>query len=151
MMPEDTVLFMVKDDESEFHGDMNLSYDQSVYRGSMILESTEVLITETHPSSTDYACDRDEIGEYAEICFTPEMSPVILDENDYGKLKDDEVATMRVYISAEAKRSVVVKEDDLLTRKEILHHAVKVSEATKAEIKTWIDNSCFVKRRFIGA
>jgi hypothetical protein len=68
------------------------------------------------------------------------MSLVILEENDYGKLKDDEVATMRVYISAEAKRSVVVKEDDLLTRKEIIYHTVKVSEATKAEIKIWIEN-----------
>jgi len=134
---------MVKDDESVFYGNMNLNDNQS--------DSTEVLIMETQHNSMDYACDRDEIGEYAEICFTPEMSPVILDENDYGELKDDEVATMRVYISAEAKRSVVVKEDDLLTRKEILHHAVKVSEATKAEIKVWIENSCFKKRLLIGA
>ena len=84
MMPEDIVLFMVKDDESEFRGNLNLNDDQSVYRGSMILESTEVFITQTHPNSMDYACDKDEIGENAEICFTSEMSPVIFEENDYG-------------------------------------------------------------------
>ena len=139
MMPENIVLFMAEDD------------DQSEYRGNMNLESTEVLITQTHLDSKDYACDKDEIGDYAEICFTSEMSPVILEEKDYGKLKDDEVATMRVYISAEAKRTVVVKEDDLLTRKELIHHAPKVTEATKAEIKIWIENKCFLKRILIGA
>ena len=91
------VLFMIKDDESEFRGNMNLSDDQSVYRGSMILESTGVFITQTHPNSMDSACDKDEIGAYAEICFTSEMSPVILEENDYGKLKDDEVAIIVLF------------------------------------------------------
>ena len=50
---------------------------------------------------------------------------------------------MRVYVSATAKRAVVVKEDDLLTKADIQANPVKVSKALYTELKTWFDNKCF--------
>ena len=38
---------------------------------------------------------------------------------------------------------MVIKEDDLLTKKELLHHSQAVSEATTKELTTWMDNDCF--------
>ena len=55
----------------------------------------------------------------------------------------DRVTTMRVYVSATAKRAVVVKEDDLLTKADIQANPVKVSKALYTELKTWFDNKCF--------
>eukprot|EP00959_Pyramimonas_sp_CCMP1952_P432537 9057717-Pyramimonas_sp.AAC.1 len=49
---------------------------------------------------------------------------------------------MRVYVSSAAKRAVVVKEDDLLTKAEIAAHPKKVSEALYTELIIWIDNRC---------
>ena len=71
------------------------------------------------------------------------MSKAILDEEVV--LKTDEVVTLRVYHSAAAKRAVVVKEDDLLTKKEIAFHAGEVAKATLQELQTWFDNDCFRK------
>ncbi len=52
---------------------------------------------------------------------------------------------MRVYISANTKRAVVVKEDDLLNKKELQAHSKEVASATSAELKTWLSNKCFKK------
>ena len=48
-----------------------------------------------------------------------------------------------MYVTDAAKRAVVVKDDDLMTRKEILENQAGVAEATLAELKTWISNTCF--------
>ena len=79
-----------------------------------------------------------------ELCFTTEMSNIILDESQYDAMRPDDVATLRVYISAQSKRSVVVKEDDILSKREILDNAEAVSQATLAELQTWLKNDCFV-------
>eukprot|EP00959_Pyramimonas_sp_CCMP1952_P003389 70724-Pyramimonas_sp.AAC.1 len=50
---------------------------------------------------------------------------------------------MRVYVSSAAKRAVVVKEDDLLTKAGIAAHPKEVSEALYTELKIWIGNRCF--------
>ena len=52
---------------------------------------------------------------------------------------------MRVYISANSKRTVVVKEDDILTSKELQAHTTEVATATVTELKIWINNQCFKK------
>ena len=39
----------------------------------------------------------------------------------------------------------MVKDDDLLSKKEWLSHHREVSTATTTEIKTWLDNNCFEK------
>ena len=57
--------------------------------------------------------------------------------------REGERATLRVYIFKEAKRSVVIKEDDLLTKKEIQAHAPEVTKATLQELNIWITNKCF--------
>ena len=96
--------------------------------------------------------DSDDTGNYVELCFTNEMVMVILDEQHLSTFDErKEVATLRIYVPAEAKKAVVIKEDDLLTKKEILHHAKDVAVATAEEIKIWIENKCFKKRLLKGS
>ena len=95
------------------------------------------------PLTTSTPIDEDEIGKYVELCFTEEMSPVILDE-DQTPLKPDEVTTIRVYVSANSKQAVVVKEDDLLPKQDIQKHSKEVAVTTVTELKTWIENKCFL-------
>eukprot|EP00959_Pyramimonas_sp_CCMP1952_P337769 7073268-Pyramimonas_sp.AAC.1 len=58
-------------------------------------------------------------------------------------LDADRVTTMRVYVTAVAKRAVVVKEDDLFTKAVIQANPEKISKALFTELKTWFDNKCF--------
>ena len=109
MMPEGTVLLMAA-----------VEPDQ-VMPGNPLLESVTILISDVEcPES--YIIDKDEIGPFVELCFTPEMAQNVLSEQQFDSLKSDDVATMRVYISAESKRTVVVKEDDLLSKKDMELH-----------------------------
>ena len=84
--------------------------------------------------------DEDEHGKYIELDFSPDMSPIVLDEEQWNSMPPAHIATMRVYISAAAKRAVVVKEDDLLSKQDFVKHAKEVEKATVAEISTWLDN-----------
>ena len=126
---------------------MNLRNNQSSQHGSITSEPTDFY----HFSSMDYVCDKDEIGNYMEIRFTPEMSTVTLDKQGYGKFRDDETATMLVYIPAEAKRSATVEKDMLHTRDKITHHTMKITEAAEAEIKIRIEDSCVATSLLTGA
>ncbi len=112
---------------------------------NMYLEPAEILITEYDVSTHQAPVEIDELDQYVEVCFTSAMAPVILDEHQLSTLKPDEVATMRIYISANAKRAVVIKEDDLLTKKELLAHSKAVADATIEEIKIRLNNYCFRK------
>ena len=85
--------------------------------------------------------DTDQFGTYVELCVSDNMAPAILDECQ--DLSPGEIATVRVYISDKVKRTVVVKEDDLLTKAEIQKHEGEVAAATKKEILTWLENDCF--------
>eukprot|EP00959_Pyramimonas_sp_CCMP1952_P386100 8091871-Pyramimonas_sp.AAC.1 len=58
-------------------------------------------------------------------------------------LDADRATTMRVYVTAAAKRAVVVKEDDLLAKSDIQANPDKASMALYTEPKTWFDNECF--------
>ena len=59
-------------------------------------------------------------------------------------MKPGEVATLLVpHAKYAAKRAVVIKEDDLLTKKELLHHSAAVAEATSKELTIWMENDCF--------
>ncbi len=107
------------------------------------MSETEVYIADVNLDVEEQIADSDEIGPYAELCFTNEMAPVVLGEDQYQQLQADEVVTMRVYLSANTKRAVVVKEDDLLNKKELQAHSKEVASATSAELKTWLNNKCF--------
>jgi hypothetical protein len=133
MMPGNTVLITVKAD------------DDQVETGNELLESVDLYLTDVNEADEHPTLDSDEIGPYVEICFTHDMAPIILDENQYNRFLIDDEATLRVYISAEIKRAVVVKEDDLMSKKELLQHAKEVSNATVSELKTWLINTCFKK------
>ena len=90
-----------------------------------------------------YVVDEDEYGKYIELCFDPEMSKVILDEPQHDSMLPYEVATLIGYLSEKAKRAVVAKEDDLLTKRDLQDHAHSVSKATLAELMIWFSNTCF--------
>ena len=77
------------------------------------------------------------------MCFDEHMSKAILDEGVI--LQPGEIATLRVYHSAAAKKAVVIKDDDILTKKELAFHAAEVAKATLQELQIWLDNDCFRK------
>eukprot|EP00959_Pyramimonas_sp_CCMP1952_P015430 326863-Pyramimonas_sp.AAC.1 len=54
-------------------------------------------------------------------------------------LDADRAATMRVYVTAAAKRAAAVKEDDLLAKADILANPENFSKA----LKTWLGNKWF--------
>ena len=85
----------------------------------------------------DSTLECDEYGYYIELEVSDEMAPAILEECQY--LEEGEIATIRVYISDKVKRTVVVKEDDLLTPKEIKDNGKQVAKATLTEITTWLE------------
>eukprot|EP00959_Pyramimonas_sp_CCMP1952_P118652 2480309-Pyramimonas_sp.AAC.2 len=51
---------------------------------------------------------------------------------------------MRVYDAAAARRAAVVREDDPLAKADIQAMFEKVSNALYIELKTWLDNNCFI-------
>eukprot|EP00959_Pyramimonas_sp_CCMP1952_P303364 6348636-Pyramimonas_sp.AAC.1 len=65
------------------------------------------------------------------------MAKVVLSEQ-HRILDFDRVATMRVYVTAAAKRAALAKEDDLLARADIQANPVKVPKAdlSKSTIST---------------
>eukprot|EP00959_Pyramimonas_sp_CCMP1952_P359491 7527683-Pyramimonas_sp.AAC.1 len=63
-----------------------------------------------------YGLDSGESGQYVELCFTAEMSKVVLSEQQHRILDADRVTTMRVYVAAAANRAAVVKEGHLLAK-----------------------------------
>jgi hypothetical protein len=128
-MPENSVLFWTEEESLEIQ----------------IPSALENEIYLTNEGYGEPIADTDEIGEYAELCFTTDMAPVVLNEDQHQWFQSDDVATMRVYLSANTKRAVVVKEDDLLNKKELLAHATEVASSTSTELKKWITNKCFKK------
>merc|ERR1712086_862475 len=136
MMPENTLLFMARSDEQ-----VQLECDLPE---QAILEPEDVCVAYHTDESddTDYA-ESDEVGRYVELCFTKDMSSIILDEYQFNHMEADDVATMRVYVTADAKRAVVVKEDDLLSKKDFATHGSEITTATIAELRIWLENSCF--------
>ena len=71
------------------------------------------------------------------------MAPIVLNEDQHNRFDEGDVATMRVYITADTKRAVVVKEDDLLSKKDFAANISEVTTATISEIWMWLDKSCF--------
>ena len=82
-----------------------------------------------HSLDESYGLDFDQHGYYVELCFTTDMAKAVLTEQQLQLLDDESVTTVRVYVTAAAKRAVVVKEDDLLTKADIQANPVKVSQA----------------------
>eukprot|EP00959_Pyramimonas_sp_CCMP1952_P108069 2259435-Pyramimonas_sp.AAC.1 len=70
------------------------------------------------------------------------MSKVVLSELSRKILVFDRVTTARVYVTAAAKRVVVVKEDDFFAKAGARANPVKSSKALYIEFKTWSDNEC---------
>ena len=91
----------------------------------------------------DYG-ESDDTGSYLEMCFPGEMAPIILDEQPSNEMKDEDLATLRVYVAQSIKRAIVMKENHIWSKKEIGAHSVEVTKASVAEIHTWLLNQCFV-------
>ena len=69
------------------------------------------------------------------------MAPAILEEGQ--QLQPGEVATLPVYITKELKRTVLVKDDDILFAAEIRKHTAEVTQAINDELRIWLENTCF--------
>ena len=61
------------------------------------------------------------------------MASIVLNEDQHNRFDEGDVATMRVYITADTKRAVVVKEDDLLSKKDFAAHVSEVTTALISE------------------
>ena len=85
--------------------------------------------------------DEDDEGQYVELETIPELANIILQEDQ--QLDGGETAAIRVCISKDIKRAVVIKEDDLLTKQEIKENERTVTKATLQELKIWIEIKCF--------
>ena len=133
MMPEDTVVFTTEASDNQ---------DQL---GNELLETTDICLTDTEADPEKYLIDEDDTGQYAELCFTREMAPIVLNEEQHCGMNPDDVATMRIYISQNSKRAVVVKEDDILSKHELVTNAKEVAAATVNELNIWNTNKCFKK------
>ena len=70
----------------------------------------------------DNSIESDEAGKHIEVCFTDEVVKAILEEHQ--EVVPGEVATLRVYVTNAATRSVVIKDDDILTKDELQAHAM---------------------------
>ena len=143
MVEDNTVMFtcpsMAEDNEGVTYEDIPIQLDP--YADAAEEDSSG---GQTAAESFHFAIESDDEGQYVELCFTDEMSKVILPEHQQH-LEHGEVATLRVYVTKDAKRAVVVKEDDLLTKGELLQHKTEVTKATLQELKIWLQNSCFKK------
>ena len=147
--PDNTVLVTTASDDTQGHlhiGDSTRTQGHLQTRGHPQQydsdESYHVPLVSTGQGDT-YGLDFDEHGYCVELLFTHNVAKTVLTEQQHRLLTDDRVSTMRVYVTAAAKRAVVVKEDDLLTKADVQANPVKVSQALYKELKTWFDNKCF--------
>ena len=132
MVEEDTVLFTVVDPES--CGD--------AHQDALMTVSLEFCGNAHQVLNHD---EDDADGAFVELCFTAEMAPIILDEEQHLAMESNQIATLRIYVSQNIKRAVVVKEDNILNKKELEQNAAAVAEATVDELTTWLNNKCFEK------
>ena len=99
----------------------------------------------------EHTLDEDEGGHCAELCFTADMSKVILDEQQLADFKEGEIAAVGAYVAASIKMAVVVKEDDLPTKQDIANRPREVAGALLIELKASLDNTCFAKEPLSNA
>ena len=88
--------------------------------------------------------EADDVGKCIDLDVTSEMPKLFLNEDQV--LPEGHHAALRVYVTNAAKRVVVVKDDDIMTRKEIWDNQREVAKATFLEFKTSMVNKCFKKR-----
>ena len=94
----------------------------------------------------DYGCD--EQPDRVEIIYSgPAMKLV---HNRPRTPKEGEIIVQEIYLSG-ARRTVVQRDDDILTAEELKSHAKEVAAAMLAELKTWAKLKCFSRRKRAGA
>eukprot|EP00974_Lingulodinium_polyedra_P072391 7006163-Lingulodinium_polyedra.AAC.1 len=88
MMPEQTVLFACQHESSctSTCNDVPVPIEQADVDSASMIEE-------------------DEFGQYVELCCADEMPSIILQEDQHQQMQDDEVATLRVYVTDAAKRA----------------------------------------------
>jgi len=141
MVPDNSVLVTVSDEQQGHLPTRGSPQDSDA------VETLHVPLCSTD-NDNSHGLDFDEHGRYVEICFTAAMWKVVLSEQQDKLLDVGRDTTMRVYVAAAAKRAVVVKEDDLLTKADIQANPVKVSKTLYTELKTWFDNNASKCKRY---
>ena len=96
MMPEQTVLFSYRDYPT-MHGDVQAEHGEVLAETAATHGDVHVAIQDNEDNEETYTVDEDEHGKYIELCFDPEMSKTILDEQQHDSMLPDEIATLRVY------------------------------------------------------
>ena len=71
------------------------------------------------------------------------MAEVVLDQRESSSLTADEVAATRVHVSAAAERAAAVREDELLTKQDIMIHPKEVAGERLTELENLLDNESF--------
>ena len=92
-------------------------------------------------NADDYCLDEDEEWPYIEILIDDAVRSVVLAEGQWPEL--DEETTLRVYMTKEIKRSVVVKEGDMMTKKDLQKYPAEAARATREESLGWLRNECY--------
>ena len=64
--------------------------------------------------------------------------------------EEDEVIVQEIYLNG-SRRTVVQRDDDILTAEELKTHAREVAASMLSELKTWAKLKCFSRRRRAGA
>ena len=64
--------------------------------------------------------------------------------------EEDEVIIQEIYLNG-TRRTVVQRDDDILTAEELKTHAKEVAASMLAELKTWAKLKCFSRRKRAGA
>ena len=60
--------------------------------------------------------------------------------------QEGEVVVLRIYHATNAKKAVVKRDDDILTKEEILQHREEIEAAMLAELNTWAKFKCFSRK-----
>ena len=148
--------YLLTEDYQQVGNSMKLS-SESYYAYGHMEPSSRSEASTTAPSSRDdaadleqYACveEFDEQGNgYTEFYISRDMAKCFIDDSN---IKEDEVATMRVYLGP-VKQAIIKRESDLLTKEELIKHDKDVKAAILEELQTWIKYGNFQRAPIRGA
>ena len=94
----------------------------------------------------NYGCDEE--PDKVEIHYSGDAAKLVYDRPRAPR--ENEVLVQEIYLSG-ARRTVVQRDDDILTAEELRIHAKEVAASMLSELKTWAKLKCFSRRKRAGA
>ena len=86
----------------------------------------------------------DDQDDFVEIYYTGDTWKLL--DDVHTAPREGEVVVLRIYHSEQVKRSVVVKDDDTLTKEEMIKFSAEVEAAMLQELQTWAKYKCFSRK-----